>query len=78
MFVAGALLLNLFQYLSASAVWHVFYRRKEKQDHPEDDDISHSLWLDRPLLGVFISKILCTLACYFVIVKFLAKTLIHS
>lgn len=75
--VVASLTLEMLHYCVASIIWRTFYRAKEKAGVAETTEIDHSIWLERPILALFIAKIACTIAAYIGILIFLAKTLLH-
>lgn len=77
--VVGSLTLDMLQYCVASAIWHTFYRCKEKAGVSEHAELQHSVWLERPITALFVLKILCIVIAYVLIFIFLVKLLlIHA
>ena len=67
-----ALALDLFQYLSASIIWYLFYRYHEnKRESIEDDpDFEAPLIFTYFLNGVFILKITSVIVGYYYLIKY--------
>lgn len=74
--VVSALLLDMLQYMVASAIWYNFYRRKEKEGLSEEEEITHSPWLERPTTLLFAVKVFLMIACYGFLLVFLLQRLV--
>jgi hypothetical protein len=72
--VVLALAVDLLQYLLGAIIWYCFYRSKEKAGIPENRDIDHSPWLERPITALFWVKVACTITAYYFIFLFLLNT----
>src|SRR5262245_49460778 len=48
-FIVLSLVADVFQYVLASIVWRLFYRAKEKAGVSEEQELEHSIWLERPI-----------------------------
>lgn len=71
--IVGSLILDMLHYCVGSVIWRLFYRSKEKIHVPEDRELAHSVWLERPIWFLFIAKIVCIIVAYVFILIFLAK-----
>jgi hypothetical protein len=69
--IVGSLVCDMAQYCLASIVWHWFYRTNEKLGISEDKDLTHSVWLERPIWIAFWLKIGLIVAAYVFINLFL-------
>jgi hypothetical protein len=69
--IVASLGCDMLQYCLASVIWHRFYRSKETLGIKEDKDLSHSVWLERPIWIVFWLKIILIVAAYVFISLFL-------
>jgi hypothetical protein len=70
-----SLALDLTQYCLGTLIWYFFYRHHEKLRTPENQEIQHSEWLDRPLQLVFWLKVLSVLVAYSFILIYLLRSL---
>lgn len=69
--VVLALALDLLQYCLATLIWYFFYRSLERRHVPETQDVTHSVWLERPISAVFWIKIVLIIVAYYYILVFL-------
>ena len=76
LFIVSSLTLDMLHYGLGSLIWRSFYRSKEKIGLPEDKDIHHSIWLEIPLLILFVAKILFVLAAYILIARYLLTAIL--
>ena len=74
-FVVTSLTLDMMHYCLASIIWRVFYRIKEKAGVGEDANITHDVWLERPIWVLFTAKIICIIVAYIGIGIFLIGVL---
>jgi hypothetical protein len=65
-----SLALDLFHYCLASLIWRLYYRSKEKSGTSEDEELQHSVWLERPLWFLFVAKIILVLLAYLWIIRY--------
>jgi hypothetical protein len=73
--VVSALTLDLLQYCLGAGIWYSFYRSQEKQRALEDKEITHSVWLERPLSAIFWIKVALVVAAYCLILVYLVRML---
>ncbi len=69
----AALTADLLQYSLGSLIWHHHYRSLEKRSVPETADTQHSPWLERPITGLFVIKVILVILAYCLIFVFLLR-----
>lgn len=69
--IVTSLACDMLQYCLGSVIWRWFYRSKEKHGVKEDKDLSHNVWLERPIAIMFWLKISLILLAYIFISLFL-------
>ncbi|MCK1670409.1 hypothetical protein [Bradyrhizobium sp. 150] len=75
--IVTSLILDMLHYCVASALWRLFYRRKEKIGFSEEKEIQHGVWWERPIWIIFGLKILCILSAYVLLIRFLWSTIAY-
>jgi len=75
MFIVVSLILDMLHYCVASVTWRLFYRSKEKAGVNEEIEITHSVWLERPMWFLFLAKVAFVVLAYILILRFLIKVL---
>jgi len=73
-----SLALDMFHYCVGAAIWRCFYRRLETKGVTEDEDITHSQYLELPILGLFMFKVAAMMVGYFFIFDYLLGRLKSS
>lgn len=69
---------DLLQYFSASAIWGVFHRTKEKQGTKQDDEVQASAYLNWPSLAFFWAKLFSITIGNFLILTYAIKKIIFT
>jgi hypothetical protein len=54
--IVAALAADALQYLAATVIWRRFYRYHEKRKTPESAELTHGVWLERPITYLFFVK----------------------
>jgi len=70
-----ALAVDLLQYCIAAVIWYFFYRIKENAYIGEEEELSHSSWLEVPIIILFWTKVGCVLVAYYFLFAYLLKAL---
>jgi hypothetical protein len=74
-----SLALDLSQYFLASAIWRLYYRKNEKAGIDEDAELPrHDPRLEWPIWAIYCVKVLCMIAAYVLILRYLTKALSFS
>lgn len=68
--IVASLATDIIHYCAASLIWRSVYRRLEDAGKDDEDDTTHSVWLERPLWALFCLKIALVLAAYALILKY--------
>jgi|SRR5262249_44182943 len=71
--IIAALAVDLFQYITGTVTWRLYYRHLEKKEIAQVEQ--HSKWLERPILGLFAIKIVLVIVAYIFILLFLVRVL---
>jgi hypothetical protein len=76
--VVSSLTLDMVQYCVAAIVWRFYYRSKEKAGISDDTELGlHDERLELPIWFFFVAKIVCIVAAYAFIFRFLVKVLLN-
>jgi len=75
--IVASLTLDMLHYCIASIIWRSFYRSKEKANVGENAELDDSEWLEVPITMLFAAKILCVVAAYLFIFRYLVNTLLY-
>ena len=76
LFLGGAVVIDLAQYVIGGVVWKRFYDKIDKTIRPEDDpEVAAPASLSTPLYVLFFIKLGLTIVSYILIIIFLARNL---
>jgi hypothetical protein len=62
---------DLLQYISASAIWSLYYSKKRREGLRADDEVQAPGWLNKPIYFFFCAKILLVAAGYVSLLRYL-------
>jgi hypothetical protein len=68
--IVAALAADALHYLSASVIWRAFYRFHEIRATDEGAELTHSVWLERPITALFFVKVALVTCAYGMLVGF--------
>jgi hypothetical protein len=71
--IVAALAADLFQYTVVGLIWRFYYLYLEDKHISEVEQ--HSKWLERPIFGLFLIKIVLVMLAYILILLFLIRKL---
>jgi hypothetical protein len=60
--IVFSLTLDLIHYCWSSITWYVVYRGLERRGATEEEDVRHSVWLERPISVIFWIKVALVMA----------------
>lgn len=74
--IVASLTTDMLHYCLASVTWRLFYRHQEKAGVGERKELTHSVWLERPIWALFCLKIVFVLLAYIWILQYLLNVIL--